>query len=276
MQYGPWPSCSRATNVRASLSHLKRESQPSPIKLVFWGDWAFPREGPLESRFSNCIGASGLPVVVGSWRSSNLVCDANMRNWGPERPRTGGWSLLAMMSDWQHGVDWLLVEYCMCRLQLDLRWCRWRAGAEGFSLCGLRGVETSRLGLMDPVAERDQVRAAWWQEEQDGVRYNFLVEPRNQGRAGTTWWPRHEWDWCGGCTESAGFAVVHHKTIGVPWLSHKTKTRASAGGGGIRACRATSKRRIRVGIARLALRSSEVRSSGIRPMVLRWEFPKCP
>jgi hypothetical protein len=26
-------------------------------------------------------------------------------DWGPERPRTGGWSLLAMISDWQHGVD---------------------------------------------------------------------------------------------------------------------------------------------------------------------------
>jgi hypothetical protein len=25
-------------------SHLKRESHPSPIRLVFWGDWAFPRE----------------------------------------------------------------------------------------------------------------------------------------------------------------------------------------------------------------------------------------
>jgi hypothetical protein len=29
--------------------------------------------------------------------------------------------------------------------------------------------ETSRLGSMDPVAERDQVRAAWWQEKQDKV-----------------------------------------------------------------------------------------------------------
>jgi hypothetical protein len=37
---------------------------------------------------------------------------------------------------------------------------------------------------MDPVAERDQVRAAWWQEKQDEVVYNFLVEPQNQGRAG--------------------------------------------------------------------------------------------
>jgi hypothetical protein len=38
--------------------------------------------------------------------------------------------------------------------------------------CGLinlvgppRSGETSRLGSMDPVAERDQVRVVWWQEK---------------------------------------------------------------------------------------------------------------
>jgi hypothetical protein len=55
------------------------------------------------------------------------------------------------------------------------------------------------------------------------------------------WRPRHEWDWRGGCTESAGFATVHHKTVGVTWLSHKTKTGGSAGGDWIRARRETSK-----------------------------------
>jgi hypothetical protein len=78
---------------------------------------------------------------------------------------------------------------------------------------------------MDPVAKRDQVQVAWCQEKEDEVGYGFLVEPQNQGRAGTTWRPSHEWDWCGGCTESAGFAAVHHKTVEVPWLSHKAKTR---------------------------------------------------
>jgi hypothetical protein len=34
---------------------------------------------------------------------------------------------------------------------------------------------------MDPVAEQDQVRAAWCQEKQDEVMYSFLVEPQNQG-----------------------------------------------------------------------------------------------
>jgi hypothetical protein len=47
-----------------------------------------------------------------------------------------------------------------------------------------RSGETNRLSLMDPVAERDQVRAAWWLEKQYEVRYGFLVEPQNQGGAG--------------------------------------------------------------------------------------------
>jgi hypothetical protein len=29
-------------------SHLKRESQPSPTRLIFWGDWAFPWVGAPE------------------------------------------------------------------------------------------------------------------------------------------------------------------------------------------------------------------------------------
>jgi hypothetical protein len=55
----------------------------------------------------------------------------------------------------------------------------------------------------------------------------------------------------------------------VTWLSHKTKTGGSAGEDEIRTRREASKRRTCVGIARLALRLSEVWSPGIRPMVLR-------
>jgi hypothetical protein len=139
-----------------------------------------------------------------------------------------------------------------------------------------RSGDTSRPGSTDPMAKRDQVRAGWRQEKQDEVGYGFLVEPQNQGRAGTTWRPSHEWDWRGGCTESVGFAAVHHKTVGVAWLSHKAKTGGSADGDRIRARRETLKRRTRVGIARLASRLSELRSPGIRLMVLRQEFPKCP
>jgi hypothetical protein len=77
------------------------------------------------------------------WIGDYVCCQCTHQggDWGPERPTTGGWSLLGVMSDWQRGVDWLLVEYCRCMLRLDLRWCRWRAGVKGLSLCGLRGVE---------------------------------------------------------------------------------------------------------------------------------------
>jgi hypothetical protein len=39
---------------------------------------------------------------------------------------------------------------------------------------------------MDPMAELDQVRAAWWLEKQDEVVYGFLVETQNQGGACAT------------------------------------------------------------------------------------------
>jgi hypothetical protein len=68
------------------------------------------------------------------------------------------------------------------------------------------------------------------------------------------WRPSHEWDWRGGCTESAGFAAVHDKSIEVPRLSHKAKTENSMDRDGIWARREISKRRTCVGIARLASR----------------------
>jgi hypothetical protein len=70
---------------------------------------------------------------------------------------------------------------------------------------------------------------------------DLLVWPQNQHRARTTWRPSHEWDWCGGCTEYAGFAPVHHKTVGVTWFTHKTKTGGSECGDGIQARREASK-----------------------------------
>jgi hypothetical protein len=103
------------------------------------------------------------------------------------------------------------------------------------------------------------VRAAWWQEKQDEV-----VDP-SRCRVATHNRSLH-----------AGFAAVHQKTSRVSWLSHKTKTGGSAGGDGIRARREASKWRTRVGIARLASRLREGRSSGIRPMVLQRRIPKLP
>jgi hypothetical protein len=103
------------------------------------------------------------------------------------------------------------------------------------------------------------VRAAWWQEKQDEVV--------DRSRC---WVAAHD------RSLHARFAAVHHKTGRVTWLNHKTKIGFSAGGDGIRARREASKWRTHVGITRLASRLSEVRSPGIRPMVLRREFPKCP
>jgi hypothetical protein len=68
---------------------------------------------------------------------------------------------------------------------------------KGLSLAGpLRSGDTSRLSSMDPVTERDQVRAAWWQEKQDEVVdwSRWRVAAHDQSL-------------------HAGFAVVHHKTI---------------------------------------------------------------
>jgi hypothetical protein len=103
------------------------------------------------------------------------------------------------------------------------------------------------------------VRAAWWQEKQDEVvdRSRCRVAAHNRSL-------------------HAGFAAVHHKTGRVTWLSRKTKTEGSAGGDGIRARREVSKRRTRVGIARLASRLREGRSPSIRSMVLQRHIPKVP
>jgi hypothetical protein len=41
------------------------------------------------------------------WIGDYVCCQCTHQgeDWGPERPRTGGWLLLRVMSDWQHGVD---------------------------------------------------------------------------------------------------------------------------------------------------------------------------
>jgi hypothetical protein len=101
------------------------------------------------------------------------------------------------------------------------------------------------------------VRAAWWQEKQDEVvdRSRCRVAAHNRSL-------------------HVGFALVHHKTGRVTWLSHKTMTKGSAGGDGIHARQEASKRRTRVGIARPASRLREGRLQGIRPMVLQRHIPK--
>jgi hypothetical protein len=74
---------------------------------------------------------------------------------------------------------------------------------------------------MEPVAERDQVWAAWWQEKQDEV-----VNMR-QGSGSRPESARGVWD---GSPQNCR----------VNWLSHKTKTRCSAGRDEIRVLREAS------------------------------------
>jgi hypothetical protein len=103
------------------------------------------------------------------------------------------------------------------------------------------------------------VRGAWWQEKQDEVVDRSWCRVADHNRS-----------------LHAGFAVVHHKTDRVTWLSHKTKTGGSTGGDGIRTRREASKRRTRVRITRVASRLREGRSPGILTMVLQRHIPKVP
>jgi hypothetical protein len=61
-----------------------------------------------------------------------------------------------------------------------------------------RSGDTSRLGSMDLVAERDQVWAAWWQEKQDEVVDESRCRVAAHNRS-----------------PHAGFAAVHHKSVGL-------------------------------------------------------------
>jgi hypothetical protein len=71
--------------------------------------------------------------------------------------------------------------------------------------------KTSRLRSRDQVGQWGQVRAAWWHEQQDEVVDGFLVEPQNQGRAGTTWKPSHGWR----------LAEVTPSSRGLQWFTRK-------------------------------------------------------
>jgi hypothetical protein len=51
-------------------------------------------------------------------------------------------------------------------------------------------------------------------EQQDEVVDGFLVEPQNQGRAGTTWEPSHEWRLAEGTPSSRGLQWFTRKPLG--------------------------------------------------------------
>jgi hypothetical protein len=128
-----------------------------------------------------------------------------------------------------------------------------------YALRGLRGVER-QVGL---------TRGTQWPAGSSAGRMVARKARRSHGLEPVQGTDSRPESACGVCDGSP----QNHR---VTWLSHKTKTGGSAGGDGIRAHRDASKRRTRVGIARLASRLSEVWSPSIRPMVLRGEFPKYP
>jgi hypothetical protein len=53
--------------------------------------------------------------------------------------------------------------------------------------------KTSRLRSRDPVASRVKCGPHGGKNGKMKSVDGFLVEPQNQGRAGTSWEPRHEW-----------------------------------------------------------------------------------
>jgi hypothetical protein len=58
------------------------------------------------------------------------------------------------------------------------------------------------------------VRAAWWEEQRDEVVDGFLVEPQNQGRAGTTWESSLKWRLAEATPSSQGLQWFTRKPLG--------------------------------------------------------------
>jgi hypothetical protein len=144
------------------------------------------------------------------------------------------------------------------------------------------------------------VRAAWWHEQQDEVVDGFLIEPQNQGRAVTMWEPSHESRLAEATPSSRGLQWFTRKPLGYSveqqnrgrrldeevWPTQAGSTALEGrsdrlgrsdcpgrsnrpGGRSDRpGCwrRDASKRRTRIGIARLASRLSRLRSPCIRLM----------
>jgi hypothetical protein len=86
------------------------------------------------------------------------------------------------------------------------------------------GVEkTSRLGSRDPVASGVKCGPHGGKNNNE-VMDGFLVEPKNQGRAGITWELSHEWWLAEATSSSRGFRWFTRKPL-VPWLIDKAKTK---------------------------------------------------
>jgi hypothetical protein len=132
------------------------------------------------------------------------------------------------------------------------------------------------------------VRAVWCHEQQEEIMDDFVVEPQNQGRARTTWEPSHEWRLAEATPSSRGFLWFTGKPL-CSLVDPQSQDRRTEDGdaaapdrfdrwvpvwpvrstgliGVRRRSPETSKRKTRVGIARLASRLSRLRSPDIRPM----------
>jgi hypothetical protein len=83
--------------------------------------------------------------------------------------------------------------------------------------------KTSRLRSKDPVASGVKCWPHGGMDNKMKVMDGFLVEPENQGQAGTTWEPSHEWRLAEATPSSRGFWGFTRKPL-VPWLIHKAKT----------------------------------------------------
>jgi hypothetical protein len=85
--------------------------------------------------------------------------------------------------------------------------------------CGLTGVGAGEEQVRNVVAGEasrcgEDKWAAWWHEQQDEVMDGLLVEPQNQGRAGTTWEPSHEWRLAEPTPSSRGIQWFTRKPLG--------------------------------------------------------------
>jgi hypothetical protein len=77
------------------------------------------------------------------------------------------------------------------------------------------GVEkTSRLHSRDPVASRVKCRPHGGKNNKMKLVDGFLVEPQNQGRAGTSWEPSHEWRLAEATSSSRGLRWFTRKSSG--------------------------------------------------------------
>jgi hypothetical protein len=178
-------------------------------------------------------------------------------------PRTGGWLLPGVMSDWQCGVDWFLPKYCRCRLRLDWCWCKWRISVKGRGRWGLH-VWRRQVRLVQVTR--------WPAESSAGGKMKSwtVLSSASKPRSSQDFVGVESWVVIGGgYTEFTGFPVVHQKTTG--FLGWSAKPRPKTGrsssrpdwsvGTGLTGVRRrspeTSKQRTRVGIARLASRLSK-------------------